>query len=191
MSQVTPLPSGPQPGVKYPCIVEYCPNCSMPFEFCEYYPDYEGCRQWLEKHMPEKICHTLGGGRRRAGGGGGVDDGSVVGEDGKKRQTRGGKSMMKAKKKEAAVQKRIILSIAPRGKKKAVTVIQGLKTCGIDLKVASKFFGQKFACGSSITGDDEIVIQGDFKDDLFDVIPEKWPEVDEDLIDDIGEKKRS
>lgn len=45
------------------------------------------------------------------------------------------------------------------------------------MKVASKFFGTKFACGSSVTGDDEIVIQGDVKDDLFDVIPEKWPEV--------------
>ena len=55
--------------------------------------------------------------------------------------------------------------------------LQGLKTFGIDLKVASKFFGQKFACGASITGDDEIVIQGDFKDDLFDLIPEKWSEV--------------
>lgn len=47
----------------------------------------------------------------------------------------------------------------------------------IDLKVAAKFFGTKFACGSSVTGEDEIVIQGDVKDDLFDVIPEKWPEV--------------
>ena len=28
-----------------------------------------------------------------------------------------------------------------------------------------------------MTGDDEIVIQGDVKDDLWDVIPEKWPEV--------------
>jgi len=45
------------------------------------------------------------------------------------------------------------------------------------LKIASKFFGQRFACGASITGDDEIVIQGDFKDDLFDIIPGKWPEV--------------
>jgi hypothetical protein len=26
---------------------------------------------------------------------------------------------------------------------------------------------------------------------LFDILPEKWPEIDEDLIDDIGEKKRS
>lgn len=48
---------------------------------------------------------------------------------------------------------------------------------GIDLKLAAKFFGQKFACGSSLTGDDEIVIQGDVKDDLLDLIPEKWPDV--------------
>jgi len=45
------------------------------------------------------------------------------------------------------------------------------------LKIAAKFFGSKFACGSSVTGDDEIVIQGDVKDDLFEVIPEKWPQV--------------
>lgn len=60
----------------------------------------------------------------------------------------------------------------------------------IDLKVAAKFFGTKFACGSSVTGDDEIVIQGDVKDDLFDIIPEKWPEIDEDSIDDLGDQKR-
>ena len=47
----------------------------------------------------------------------------------------------------------------------------------IDLKVASKFFGGRFACGSSVTGEDEIVIQGDVKDDLFDVLVEKWPQV--------------
>jgi len=43
--------------------------------------------------------------------------------------------------------------------------------------VASKFFGSRFACGSSVTGDDEIVIQGDVKDDLIDVLVEKWPQV--------------
>lgn len=47
----------------------------------------------------------------------------------------------------------------------------------IDLKDASKLFGQKMACGASVTGDDEIVIQGDVKDDLFDLITEKWPQV--------------
>lgn len=56
--------------------------------------------------------------------------------------------------------------------------------------MAAKFFGSKFACGSSVTGEDEIVIQGDIKDDLFDVIPEKWPEIDADFIEDLGDQKR-
>lgn len=119
------------------------------------------------------------------------------GEEEKKRQKRGGKGMIKSKKKEE-LPKRITLSRAPRGKKKSVTVVTGLSTFGesrkqqrwlnkhvmtwchvadIDLKVASKFFATKFSCGSSVTGDDEIVIQGDVKDELFDIIPEKWPEV--------------
>lgn len=175
-----PMPIGPQPGVKYPIMMEYCGNCSMPFEFCEYYPDVEGCKKWMADKLPDKFEKLT------------TDDGAD-GEDadGKKRQKRGGKGMMKAKKKEAELEKKIILSIAPRGKKKAVTVVQGMKTFGIDLKVASKFFSSKFACSSSVTGDDEIVIQGDVKDELFDVLPAKFPEIDEDLIDDIGERKRS
>ena len=47
----------------------------------------------------------------------------------------------------------------------------------IDIKKATKSFGQKFACGTSVTGDDEIIIQGDVKDDVIDFIQEKWPEV--------------
>lgn len=95
------------------------------------------------------------------------------------------------KKEDSDVEKKICVSRSMRGKKKSVTVVTGLSSFGIDLKVASKFFGQKFACGSSQTGDDEIVIQGDVKDDLFEVIPEKWKEIDEDFIEDLGDQKRS
>lgn len=129
--------------------------------------------------MPDKFSQLNVSGNESGTAGGTGANANETDEEAKKRQKRGGKGMMKAKKKEAEVEKKICLSIAPRGKKKAVTVVQGLKTFGIDLKVASKFFGQKFACGASITGDDEIVIQGDFKDELFDLIPEKWPEVSE------------
>lgn len=58
------------------------------------------------------------------------------------------------------------------------------------MKVASKFFASRFACGSSVTGADEIVIQGDVKDELFDIIPEKWKQVEEDAIEDLGDQKR-
>jgi len=181
------LPVGPQPGVSYPIKVEYCGNCSVPFEFCEHYPDYEACKEWLAKNLPEQFERLS----MAAAAASSADTEGAADGDEKKRQKRGGKGIVKAKKKEAEAEKKIILSKAPRGKKKAVTVVEGLKTFGIDLKVASKFFSSKFACSSSVTGDDEIVIQGDVKDDLFDILPEKWPEIDEDLIDDIGEKKRT
>ena len=47
----------------------------------------------------------------------------------------------------------------------------------IELKDAQRFFAQKFSCGASVTPEDEIIIQGDFTDDIIDVIQEKWPEV--------------
>jgi len=170
---------GPRENVVYPTKVLYCGNCTMPIEYCEYYPEYEKCKQWLERNLPtefEKVRVE--------------DEGNEGGaEEEKKRQKRGGKGMMKVKKKEDGP-KQVCISRAPRGKKKSVTVVTGLSTFDIDLKVAAKFFGTKFACGSSVTGDDEIVIQGDVKDDLFDIIPEKWPDIDEDLIEDLGDQKR-
>lgn len=150
-------------------------------QYCEYYPDYEKCKVWLEKNLPSEFSNLKV--LEDADGAGGTDDD-------KKRQKRGGKGMMKAKKTKDDAPKKVCVSRAPRGKKKSVTVVTGLSTFDIDLKVAAKFFGTKFACGSSVTGDDEIVIQGDVKDDLFDIIPEKWPEIDEDSIDDLGDQKR-
>ena len=47
----------------------------------------------------------------------------------------------------------------------------------IDLKKAAKMFGSRFASGSSVTGPDEITIQGDVNYDLIDFVQEKWPEV--------------
>ncbi|KAK5640961.1 hypothetical protein RI129_009508 [Pyrocoelia pectoralis] len=179
MTETSRLLIGPKPGVNYPLDVLYCGNCSMPIEYCEYYPEYEKCKQWLERNLPsefEKIKMS-------------DDTGEGGADEEKKRQKRGGKGMMKTKKKDDGP-KQICVSRAPRGKKKSVTVVTGMSTFGIDLKVAAKFFGTKFACGSSVTGDDEIVIQGDVKDDLFDVIPEKWSEIDEDFIEDLGDQKR-
>jgi len=165
------------PPISYPLQITYCGNCGLPPEYCEYFPDYEKCRKWLEVNLPSQM-------EGLSVGGGGEEDVK------KGRQKRGGKGLVKAKKPGKSGPKRICLSRAPRGKKKSVTVITGLASNGIDLKVAATFLATKFACGASVTGDDEIVIQGDVKDDLFDVLPEKWPEIDEDTIDDLGDLKR-
>lgn len=179
MADVDKLTQGPRSGVNYPMHIIYCGNCTMPIEYCENYPEYEKCKQWLEKNLPSEFEKVKIG----------EESAEAAGEEEKKRQKRGGKGMMKTKKKDD-MPKQVCVSRAPRGKKKSATVVTGLSTFDIDLKVAAKFFGQRFACGSSVTGDDEIVIQGDVKDELFDVIPEKWPEIDEDFIEDLGDQKR-
>lgn len=58
---------------------------------------------------------------------------SVAGEDDeKKRQKRGGKGLIKAnkKKEDDDKDKKVCVSRAPRGKKKSVTVVTGMSTCG-------------------------------------------------------------
>ena len=100
---------------------------------------------------------------------------------------RGGKGIVKIKKKTG--NKKVELFRSNRGKKKFVTVCRGLSTFEVDLKDAAKLFASKFACGSSVTDVDEIVVQGDVKDDLIDLIQEKWPEIEDDYIEDLGDKK--
>ena len=58
-------------------------------------------------------------------------------------------------------------------KKKYVTGLRGFATFEIDLKEAQRLDAQKFSCGDSVTGEDEIIIQGDFIYDMIDVTQEK------------------
>ena len=170
----------------------------MPMEYCEYWPAGEKCKEWALKNAPDalgklSVKEETGGG---SGGGGEADGGTgsdAAGGDAEekgKRQTRGGKGMMRAKKKADKGPQRLVISRSQRNKKKYVTVVAGLATFGVDLKTASKKFGAKFACGSSVTGDDEIVIQGDIVDDLIEFIADTF-DIDEDLIEDGGDQKRS
>ncbi|KAH3877705.1 hypothetical protein DPMN_001581, partial [Dreissena polymorpha] len=161
--------------------------CGTPIEYCEFYPNYEKCKKWLESNLPDefgKIVSVKDDDGEGGGGGGGEADDSEK----KKRQTRGGKGTVKAKKKSEPTG--IKVGTSKRGKKKTITIVIGLASYDIDLKDAAKFFSNKFACGSTVQGEDEICIQGDVKDDLFDILPEKWKAISEDDIDDVGEIKK-
>jgi len=51
-----PSSSGSAPFTRGPLTVEYCPNCTMPPEYCEFSSCFaEKCRAWLEKHHPELL----------------------------------------------------------------------------------------------------------------------------------------
>ncbi|XP_068745650.1 density-regulated protein homolog [Montipora capricornis] len=169
--------------IDYPLDVQYCGVCSLPLEYCEYTVEYEKCKEWLKTNVPDvyKVLINQAAEQLAATD---ISEGAS-----KKKQTRGGKGVVRVPKKKN-VTKKVALSRAQRNKKKYVTVVTGLGTFDIDLKKAAKIFAQKYSCGSSVTGPDEIVIQGDVLDDLLDFIPEKWPEIDEDSIDDLGDQKR-
>merc|ERR1712000_403674 len=61
-------------------------------------------------------------------------------------------------------------------------------------KKTAKELGKKFATGSSVTktasGGEEITVQGDVSDDLYDWLTEKYPEIPEDNIDMKDETKK-
>ncbi|CAI8023264.1 Density-regulated protein homolog [Geodia barretti] len=163
----------------FPLAVDYCGVCSMPPEYCEYSADPSKCYEWMKVNLPdhysriEAIAAQL--------------EGVSVGEG--KRQTRGGKAMKKVKIKEESV-KRLCISRSQRAKRKCVTVIVGLKSFDIELKKASRLFAGHFSCGSSVTGDDEVVVQGDVYDGIVDFIKDKWPQVTEDHVKYMGDQKR-
>lgn len=81
-----------------------------------------------------------------------------------------------------------------RNKRKYVTAISGLENHGLDLKKVAKEFGKKFATGSSVTktpsGGEEIVVQGDVSDDVYDWVVEEHPEIPEDNVDCVEDKKK-
>ncbi|MBN3276285.1 DENR protein, partial [Polyodon spathula] len=158
---------------KYPLKVLYCGVCSLPTEYCEYMPEPAKCRQWLEKNFPDEFAKLSVGNCPKQDAGGGEPPAAGEEEE-KKKQKRGGRGQIKQKKK--TVPQKITIAKIPRAKKKYVTRVCGLATFEIDLKEAQRFFAQKFSCGASATAEDEIIIQGDFTDDIIDVIQEKWPE---------------
>uniref|UniRef100_A0A3B5MVK2 Density-regulated protein n=1 Tax=Xiphophorus couchianus TaxID=32473 RepID=A0A3B5MVK2_9TELE len=163
------------------------PDSKYPLKYCEYMPEPAKCRQWLEKNFPDVFAKmTVGNAPKQESGTGEAPPSGE--EEEKKKQKRGGRGQIKQKKK--TVPQKVTIAKIPRAKKKYVTRVCGLATFDIDLKEAQRFFAQKFSCGASVTAEDEIIIQGDFTDDIIDVIQEKWPEVDDDSIDDLGEVKK-
>ncbi|CRK91311.1 CLUMA_CG004985, isoform A [Clunio marinus] len=185
------LKIGPQANVDYPINVLYCGNCKMPIEYCEFWPGYEKCKQWLEKFYPEEFSkltlrENAAMEAERSAESSREKSESPDKKD-KRRQRRGGKGQ---KKEDSFKEKRISVMIAPRSRRKVETVISGLEDFGIDLKVAVKVFGTKYACGSSITDENEISIQGNVKADVIEFIAHKWPEL-KDVIDDNGDYRNT
>ncbi|EWC45943.1 hypothetical protein DRE_04736 [Drechslerella stenobrocha 248] len=87
----------------------------------------------------------------------------------------------------------IIIKRVERTKRKFVTVVSGVELFDLTVKTVAKDFGKRFACGSSVTksvtGAEEITVQGDLSDEILEELAEKYG-VDEDNIKQVDESKK-
>ncbi|CAK9091688.1 unnamed protein product [Durusdinium trenchii] len=173
------------PPMETAVAVTYCPLCSLPPDFCQYGPCWEKCKPWcLENaphYYPELSGVSLEDAKKRA---------EELGEKSKEKLLPGGK-VKRAKSPHVTIRK------LNRGGRKCVTSVAGLDTFSIKLDDVAKLFKKKFACGCAVvkgenTLPDTVDIQGDFEDEVIDIITAEWKQVPPEKISvlDAGNKKK-
>lgn len=120
-----------------------------------------------------------------------VDAQKRAAKDSQKKEAKAAAAEAKAA--EAKAQAQILIKRVERNKRKYVTAVSGLEAHGMDLKKVAKEWGKKFATGSSVTktasGGEEVVVQGDNSDEIFDWVVDVAG-VPEDNVDCIEDKKK-
>ncbi|KAI9144484.1 translation initiation factor SUI1 [Paraphysoderma sedebokerense] len=182
----------------------YCGECSLPPEYCEFSGIFSKCKTWLQKNHPQlfeklytdQVAEKMSTTKLAAPSGESAtastseeSSATAEGTDEKKKSKRGGKANAMSKEEKDLAKKmktKVIIKSEQRKGRKMVTVISGLDAFEPDLKKATKLFSQKFATGSSITksptGTDDIVIQGDVTDGVYELILSDFKSVPEDNI---------
>eukprot|EP01132_Coremiostelium_polycephalum_P009178 gene9178-11251_t len=196
-----------------PIQVDYCKVCGLPKEYCEFGPSPAECLKvngpmtsaTADNNTPTTIENTTTTSTTTTSGGDNAEkklqELKIADDSQEDHTTTTASSDATAPaaatapgKKKKEVKHEVIIETTKRNKKKHVTTISGLENYGVKLSDASKHMAKKFSCGCSVvktaTGGEEIDIQGDFQDELIEMILEKWTTVPESDIYLIVEKKK-
>jgi len=158
------------PEITCAATVQYCPVCGLPPDFCIWGQSWDKCKPvCMEKfpyYYPELAGVDLGAAKEKA---------QAAEEKAKVKELPGGKKT-RAKSPEVLIRK------MTRGGRKCVTSIQGLEGFGVKPEAAAKLFKKKFACGSApVKGEqgqpDTVDIQGDFEDEVIQLLVENFKEI--------------
>jgi len=181
------IPHNEMPEMKAPLEVPYCPKCGLTPDFCSYGPSWEECKPWVLENFPHFYPELAG----------------LSIEDAKKRAlevagSKKGNKLLPGGKLKKDQSPRVYVRKMTRSGRKCVTTVQGLDLFGVKLDAACKIFKKRFACGASVVASgspnvpDEVDIQGDFEEELIEVLTENFPEIDEDKIEFLagGTKKK-
>ncbi|KAI0321972.1 translation initiation factor SUI1 [Amylostereum chailletii] len=156
-----------------PVQVLYCGVCTFPIEYCEFGSSFTKCKEWLGAEHPDVYPKYYSDEALQAKLGTlSLEAQSKLEKDTAKKEAKAEAKADAAKKKKLASQ--VTIKRIERNKRKYVTSVHGLDAFDVDLKKASKLFAQRFATGASVTktaaGIDEIVVQGDVSQEIFDMI---------------------
>ncbi|KAF2157160.1 eIF1-like protein, partial [Myriangium duriaei CBS 260.36] len=167
--------------------------CSLPPEYCEFGGTTKKCEDWLATrdatlHARLYSADTIATNLSALS----VDAQKRADKDAQKKAAKA--EAAEAKESERLAHAKVIIKRVERNKRKYVTTVSGLEAHGLELKKISKEMGKKFATGASVTktpqGGEEITIQGDLSDDILDWLLEVHPEVPEDNIEQVEDKKK-
>ncbi|KAF2481753.1 translation initiation factor SUI1 [Neohortaea acidophila] len=177
--------------------VVYCGQCSLPPEYCEYGGTTQRCADWLLKHHPDLHAKLYSEEAQAAAltqnlSSLSVDAQKRAEKDAQKKAAKA--SAAESREAEKRASSKVTIKRVERNKRKYVTEVSGLEHFGLDLKKIAKEFGKKFATGSSVTktpsGGEEITVQGDVSDDIFDWLGEHHEEIPEENIELVEDKKK-
>lgn len=194
----------------WPVNVTMCPIDGLPVEYSEYGKKFKAALPWLLENCPELYLQTFektvaehcgeteSSVNQRNEGGDPVAETATsekpVDLSDPRAAKKAAKKIAKAEataRKEAQAKShhvgpRVLITMKRRNKRKFTVNIGGLELFGVKLKEAAKKFSKKFACSSTVTkndtGEKEVVMQGDFSQDLGKVISEMFPSVPFDSI---------
>ncbi|KAJ3011382.1 Translation machinery-associated protein 22 [Thoreauomyces humboldtii] len=173
----------------------YCGSCTLPVEYCEFAGKNAQCQKWLRKKDADlfvKIWPEAGLSEK-------LDAATLNGDEAEGKDAAASKEQRRADAKAAQEEKRLatrtlVIKRVERNKRKCVIEVSGLELFGVDLKKAAKLFAGKFATGSSVTknpqGGEDIVVQGDVQDDIYDLVLATWKDVPEEQIELTEGKKK-
>ncbi|KAK0911142.1 Translation machinery-associated protein 22 [Friedmanniomyces endolithicus] len=177
-----------------PRHVVYCGVCTLPPEYCEYGGTTKKCSDWLLANHPDLHSHLYSEDAATKGMSNlSLDAQKRADKDAQKKAAKA--EAAEAREKTARAASKVYIKRVERNKRKYVTEVSGLEAFGLDLKKIAKEFGKKFATGSSVTKNaggtgDEITVQGDVSEDIFDWLQEHHGEIPEDNIELIEDKKK-
>ncbi|KAK7530533.1 translation initiation factor SUI1 [Phyllosticta citricarpa] len=181
------------PQLAEPKHVVYCGVCSLPPEYCEFGGTTKKCEEWLQTHHPDMHSRLYSADAIEANLSSlSLEAQQRAEKDAKKKAAKAESAAQKAEELRATSQ--VIIKRIERNKRKYVTAITGLESFGLDLKKVSKDLGKKFATGASVTklpaGGEEITLQGDLSDDVYDFLIDRYKEIPEDNVECVEDKKK-